>query len=98
MNNIKEIVEEQLNTKDKNVFPVGNGATATCYCVETTDSPFKLVVKTSTHYELTCEENRMNEFLRNNVDFKIPETYFVIKKTTFHISVWNSSMVSVAEH
>ena len=80
MENIKTIVESQLNTTVINVFPVGNGHTASCYCVEITDSPFKLVVKTSTHHELTCEEKKMNDYLRENVNFKIPETYFLIEK------------------
>ena len=80
MENIKSIVESQFNTTVTKVFPVGNGNTASCYCVEITDSPFKLVVKTSTHYDLTCEEKKMNDFLRENVSFKIPETYFLIEK------------------
>lgn len=80
MENIKSIVESQFNTAVTKVFSVGNGNTASCYCVEITDSPFKLVVKTSTHYDLTCEEKKMNDFLRENVSFKIPETYFLIEK------------------
>lgn len=80
MDKIKAIVEEQLNTGVTNVSSVGNGATASCYCVETVDSPFTLVVKTSKHYELMCEEKDMNEFLRKNVIFKIPETYFLTEK------------------
>lgn len=80
MNNIKAIVEEQLNTTVININPVGNGNTASCYCVEITDSPFKLIIKTSKHYELTCEEKEMNDFLRQKVNFKIPETYFLTEK------------------
>ncbi len=80
MENIKSIVESQLNTTVTNVVPVGNGHIASCYCVEITDSPFKLVVKTSIHYELTCEEKKMNDFLRENVNFKIPKTYFLTAK------------------
>lgn len=80
MENIKSIVEEQLNTTVTNVVSIGNGATASCYCVEITDSPFKLVVKTSIHYELTCEEKKMNDFLRENVSFKIPKSYFLTEK------------------
>lgn len=80
MNNIKIIVEEQLNTTVKNVVPIGNGNTASCYCVELIDSPFKLVVKTSTHYKLTLEEMNMNDFLRQKVNFKVPETYFLTEK------------------
>ena len=80
MNNIKTIVERELNTTVKNVYSVGNGHTASCYCVDITDSPFKLVVKTCKHYELTCEEKKMNDFLREKVNFKIPETYFIAKK------------------
>lgn len=80
MDNIKSIVEEQFNTTVTNIVSIGNGNTASCYCVEISDSPFKLVVKTSTHYDLTCEEKKMNDFLRENVSFKIPETYFLIEK------------------
>ncbi len=80
MNNIKTIIEAQLNTTAINIYPVGSGGTATCYCVETTHSPFKLVVKTNTHYELMCEEKSMNDFLRSKVNFKIPETYFLVKE------------------
>ena len=80
MKNIKTIVESQLNTTVINVVPVGNGHTASCYCVDIIDSPFKLVVKTSTHYELTCEEKNMNDYLRENVNFKIPKPYFLTTK------------------
>lgn len=80
MDNIKTIVEEQLNTTVTNISSVGNGATATCYCVETINSPFKLVVKTSTHYELTYEEMKTNDFLRQKVNFKVPESYFFTEK------------------
>ena len=82
MENIKAIVEEQLNTTVTNVSAVGNGGTASCYCVEITSSPFRLVVKTSKYFELMCEEMKMNEFLRNNVSFKIPETYFITEKNS----------------
>lgn len=77
MENIKAIVEKELKTTVKNVVSVGNGNTASCFCVEITDYPFKLVVKTSTHYELTLNEKNMNDFLRESVSFKIPETYFI---------------------
>ncbi len=80
MDNIKTIVESQLNTKVTDISSIGNGATATCYCVEITDSPFKLVVKTSIHYDLTFKEKNMNDFLRKNVSFKVPETYFLEEK------------------
>lgn len=80
MNNLQSIVENQLNTKVTNISSVGNGATATCYCVAIIDPPFKLVVKTSTHYELTLEEMKMNDFLRDKVNFKIPKTYFITEK------------------
>lgn len=86
MENIKSIVESQLNTTVTKVVPVGNGNTASCYCVELLDSPFKLVVKTSTHYKLTCEEMNMNDFLRQKVNFKVPKTCFLTeKKTVLHI-------------
>ncbi len=80
MDDIRAIVEEQLHTTIINISSVGNGATATCYYVEIIDSPFKLVVKTSKHFELMCEEMKMNEFLRARVPFKIPETYFLTEK------------------
>ena len=80
MDNIKAIVEEQLHTTVTNISSVGSGATATCYCVEIADLPFKLIVKTSKHFELTCEEMKMNEFIRKNVSFKIPKTYFLAEK------------------
>ena len=80
MNNIKVIVEEQLNTTVTSVKPIGNGNTASCYCVDISNSPFKLIIKTSKHYELTCEEKKMNDFLRQKVNFKIPETYFLTEK------------------
>ena len=80
MDNIKTIVESHLNTKVTNISSIGNGATATCYFVEITDSPFKLVVKTSIHYDLILEEKNMNDFLRKNVSFKVPETYFLEEK------------------
>lgn len=80
MDKIKAIVEEQLNTTVTNISSVGNGATATCYCVQIIDSPFQLIVKTSKHYELMYEEKNMNEFLRKNVSFKTPETYFLTGK------------------
>ena len=80
MDNIKSIVESQLNTTVTMVVPVGNGNTASCYCVELIDAPYKLVVKTSIHYELTCEEKKMNDFLRGKVNFKVPESYFLTEK------------------
>ncbi len=80
MDNIKAIVEQQLNTVVTNVSPIGNGATATCYYVETVNPPFKLVVKNSKYFELMYEEKNMNDFLRKNVSFKIPETYFITEK------------------
>lgn len=80
MNNIKAIVEEQLNTTVININPVGNGNTASCYCVDTNDSPYKLLIKTSKHYKLTYEEKKMNDFLRQRVNFKIPKTYFIAEK------------------
>ncbi len=80
METIKAIVEKQLNTTVTNVSSVGNGATASCYCVEIVDFPFRLIVKTSKHFELMCEEKSMNEYLRKNVSFKIPETYFITKE------------------
>ncbi|MBR5303885.1 MAG: fructosamine kinase family protein [Candidatus Gastranaerophilales bacterium] len=80
MNNIKVIVEEQLNTTVTSVKPIGNGNTASCYCVDISNSPFKLIIKTSKHYELTCEEKKMNDFLRQRVNFKIPKTYFIAEK------------------
>ena len=82
MDKIKAIVEDKLNTTVINVSSVGNGATASCYCVEIADSPFRLIVKTSKHFELMCEEKHMNEFLREKVSFKIPETYFVINENS----------------
>lgn len=80
MDNIKTIVESHLNTKVIDISSIGNGATSTCYFVEITDSPFKLVVKTSIHYDLILEEKNMNDFLRKNVSFKVPETYFLEEK------------------
>lgn len=80
MDKIKAIVEEQLNTTVTNISSVGSGATATCYCVEIIDSPFRLVIKTSKRFELMCEEKNMNEYLRKNVSFKVPETYFITEK------------------
>lgn len=80
MDKIKAIVEEQFNTTVTNVSSVGNGATATCYCVEIMDFPFRLIIKTSKHFELMCEEKNMNEFLCKKVSFKIPETYFLTEK------------------
>lgn len=80
MDNIKTIVESELNKTVKSVAPIGNGNTASCYCVEIVEHPFKLVIKTSKHYKLTCEEMEMNKFLQNNVSFKIPRTYFLVEK------------------
>ncbi len=80
MNNIKLIVEEHLNTTVISVKPVGNGNTASCFCVEITESPFKLIIKTSKHRELTYEEMKMNDFLSQNVNFKVPKNYFLAEK------------------
>ncbi len=80
MDKIKAIVEERLNTTVTNVSSIGNGATATCYCVDIVDSPFRLVIKTSRHFDLMCEEKNMNDFLRKSVNFRIPETYFLAEK------------------
>ena len=74
MNKIKAIVEEQLNTTGENVVHIGSGNTASCYCVDINESPYKLLIKTSKHYKLTYEEKKMNDFLRQRVNFKIPET------------------------
>ena len=78
-------VEKELNTKVKNVYPIGNGSTASCYAVEISNYPFKLVVKTSSHYELMLEEMKMNNFIRERVHFKIPETYLMA-------SEWNETL------
>ena len=80
MNNIKSIVERELKTSVESITPIGNGNTASCYNVKIVDSPYNLVVKTNTHYELTYEERNMNEFLRRNVSFKIPKTYFLVEQ------------------
>lgn len=79
MDYLISIVENEMNTTVKNIYPIGNGATASCYYVEISDSPFKIVVKTSSHYELMLEEMKMNNFLRERVNFKIPESYFIVK-------------------
>ena len=80
MKNIKSIVEEQLKTTVISIIPVGNGNTASCYCVSISDYPFKLIIKTSKYFELTCEEKKMNDFIRERVSFKVPETYFIAEK------------------
>ena len=80
MNNIKTIVERELNTTVKNVCSVGNGHTASCYCAEISDFPFKLVIKTNSHYKLMSDEKFMNDFLRQKVNFKIPKTYFLVEE------------------
>lgn len=80
MKNIKAIVEERLNTTVSSVKPIGNGNTASCYITEISDSPFKIIIKTSKHYELTYEEKKMNDFLSKKVHFKIPKTYFLAEK------------------
>lgn len=74
---IKIIVEKEMNTTVKSVTAIGNGATASCYCAEITDSPFKLVVKHSLHQHLLLEEKQLTDFLRDKVDFKVPKTYFL---------------------
>lgn len=79
MDFLMTIVEKEMNSKIKNVYPIGSGATASCYCVEIFDYPFRIVVKASTHYELILEEMKMNNFIRERVHFKIPETYFIAK-------------------
>lgn len=73
---IKKVVEKNLNTKVNKIYLIGNGATASCYCVEITDLPYKLVIKHSLHRQLLLEEKEMNNFLREKVSFTIPETYF----------------------
>ncbi len=79
MDYLMSIVEKEMNTKVKGVYPIGSGATASCYCVELFEYPFKIVVKTSPHYELMHEEMKMNNYIRERVHFKIPETYFIAK-------------------
>lgn len=79
MDNLILTVEKNFNTKIKNVFPCGEGATASCYYVETTNYPYNLVVKSSLHYDLMHEEMQMNKFLKERVSFKIPEMYFLEK-------------------
>ena len=79
MDYLMSIVEKEMNTNVKSVYPIGSGATASCYCVEVFDFPFKIVVKTSPYYELMLEEMKMNNFIRERVHFKIPETYFIAK-------------------
>ncbi|MBQ4572575.1 MAG: fructosamine kinase family protein [Clostridia bacterium] len=79
MDFLMSTVEKEMNSKIKNVYPIGSGATASCYCIEIFDYPFKIVVKTSPHYRLMLEEMKMNNFIRERVHFKIPETYFIAK-------------------
>ncbi len=75
MDIIKSIIEEQLNSSVLSVSPLGSGDTATAYIVET--SLHKIVVKTGNHKQLLIEEKEMLDFLREKVNFKIPETYFL---------------------
>ena len=42
MDYLMTIVEKEMNSKIKNVYPIGSGATASCYCVEIFDYPFKI--------------------------------------------------------
>ncbi len=74
---IKITVEREMKTKVKSVTAIGNGATASCYCAEITDPPFKLVIKRSLHHYLLLEEKQMTDFLRNKVNFTVPKTYFL---------------------
>lgn len=78
MNNIKNIVEQQLNTTVISVTDIGKGATATAFCVETETAPYKLVVKTGKYTELLCREKEMLNFLASKVHYKVPKTYFFI--------------------
>ena len=77
---IKLIVENQLNTSVKTVSRLGNGATATAYSVESTDNPYKIVVKTGKYTDLLFEEKKMLDFLGEKVDFKISHTYFYVNE------------------
>lgn len=77
MDNLMSTVEKEMNSRIKNIYPVGNGATASCYCVELFDYPFRILVKTSQYYELMLEELKMNQFIRERVHFNVPETYFI---------------------
>lgn len=79
MDYLMSIVEKEMSTKVKDVYPIGSGATASCYYVELFEYPFNIIVKTSPHYELMLEEMKINNYIRERVHFKIPETYFITK-------------------
>lgn len=81
MNNIKAVVEQQLNNAVISVTDIGKGATAAAFCVETETEPYKLVVKTGKYAELLCREKDMLNFLSSKVHYKVPKTYFYVNDT-----------------
>ncbi len=77
MDTIKSISENQMNQKVISVNSAGKGASGSVYCVETEEEPYKLAVKVGDNYELLKEEQKMLEFLKDKVSFKVPKPYFI---------------------
>lgn len=75
---IKQIVEKEMDTAVKSVTEIGNGATASCYCAEIFNEPYKIVIKAGKYTDLLCKEKEMLDFLASKVSYKIPDTYFYV--------------------
>lgn len=77
---VKAVVEKQMSTQVKKVYLVGKGASGSVFCAEISCAPYKIAVKTSEHNATVCEERAMLNFLSDKVNFRVPETFFIIQQ------------------
>lgn len=77
---VKSVVENQMLTKVKRVYPVGKGASGAVFCAEISSAPYKIAVKTSEYSDAISKEREMLDFLFDKVNFKVPETYFLTQQ------------------
>lgn len=77
---IKSVVENQMNTKVRQIRAVGKGASGSVYLVKITTEPYEIAVKTSKFYDAICKEKDMLDFLSPKVSYKVPKTYFIYRE------------------
>lgn len=77
---VKSIIEKQMNTKVKRIYPVGKGASGLVFCAEIDCEPYKIAVKSSKHYDAVYREKAMLDFLCDKVTYKVPKTYFITQE------------------
>lgn len=74
---IKKAIQENMGKRLLTLSPLGKGATASAFLVETEGETKQLAVKISRHKELLQQEKEMLDFLSPRTCYKVPETYFL---------------------